>query len=614
MADFRRWILALAALILVIGCAAPASAQNGLTCTAAASVPANIRSEGFTELVGDIVLNCTGANGAAPTPAGTPIPQATVSVSLTAPITSRLIGSSTNATEAALLVDDPVPANQLFCPVTANPAADCVTMGDGGMTFNAPGKYNVFEGVTSTVPAPNSLTFQGVPIDPPVTGTRTYTITNIRVNATAVPASTALVGFPVYAFVTVSPSNAMTISNPQFVVALAAPGLKPTYSTTPASFFQCENADMGQVGSVTFGENFSTAFKLMGTAGSQTIPGQVYYTEGGLQIASITNSGVSDTATELQATISNIPIGAMVYVDGYATSPNAPCVVDTSSTTNCTAANLVLPSSAAYNGTTTSYPVLVYDNSTGTATANVTVVWAITSADASTTDALTFGVYASFTAQAGNTATITGPTTVIGGFYPTAAAPSTTEAIPTFTSTPESGNTPATLFTVAPCQTILLFPYVTDFYGFDTGIAISNTSMDSLPSGQTATPQTGSCSVAFFGNGGAATTLGTSGVYSSTTDTTLTDGAIAPGQTWAFSMSSIDPGYNSTTSYGTTGYAIATCNFQFAHGYSFVSDTGIRNFAAAYLALVIPDAPRTATDFTCAGYVGCNLTGEQLVH
>ncbi|HVN05682.1 MAG TPA: hypothetical protein VMT86_14770 [Bryobacteraceae bacterium] len=620
MADFRRWILALATLVLVIGCVAPASAQsNSLTCTAAASVTPTIRSEGYTELTGDILLTCSGAVGSAPTASGSVIPQATLSVSLTAPITSRILGGAAPQalTEAVLVVDDPTPANQDVCTSPTNPAVACQVEGDGGMTFNNDAKFNVFQGLGgATVPAPNTVTFLGVPIDPPATGSRTYRITNIRVNATAVPASSALVGFPIYAFVSVSPSQAMSITNPQMVVALAAPGLNPEYSggaTTP--FYQCENTDETQVGTVTFAENFSTAFKIEGSSGQNT-PGVVYNSESGLEIAGIPGSGAADSPTELQATISNIPVGAKVYVDGYASSPAAVYCGD-SSLPGCvdvpSYANLLLPTAYTGTGTGIGNAVLVADNSAGTAPIAVTVVWEVMATNPSALDSLAFGIYASFAAQPGNPSTITAPTTVLGGFSPQLAAYSSSGPIPEFTTTPETGNSPYTLFTVSQCQTILLFPYVTDFYGFDTGIAISNTSMDNLPVG--ASQQTGSCSVAFYGNGGAATNLGTSGVYSSTLDTTLSDGNIAPGQTWAFSLSSIDPGYNSTTSYGTTGYAIATCNFQFAHGYSFVSDTGIRNFAAAYLALVIPDAPRNAQPFTCSATGSwCNLTGEQLVH
>jgi hypothetical protein len=34
---------------------------------------------------------------------------------------------------------------------------------------------------------------------------------------------------------------------------------------------------------------------------------------------------------------------------------------------------------------------------------------------------------------------------------------------------------------------------------------------------------------------------------------------------------------------------IATCSFQFAHGFAFISDIGARNLAMGYLALIIPD-------------------------
>ena len=42
------------------------------------------------------------------------------------------------------------------------------------------------------------------------------------------------------------------------------------------------------------------------------------------------------------------------------------------------------------------------------------------------------------------------------------------------------------------------------------------------------------------------------------------------------------------------GYMFAVCNFQFAHGFAFISDVGARNLAMGYLAIVIPD-PGTVT-------------------
>ena len=70
----------------------------------------------------------------------------------------------------------------------------------------------------------------------------------------------------------------------------------------------------------------------------------------------------------------------------------------------------------------------------------------------------------------------------LSSFYPTLPAQlRRARPFPSSRHSSMSRTTPTgTLFTVSLCQTILLFPYVTDFYGFDTGIAISNTSIDPL--------------------------------------------------------------------------------------------------------------------------------------
>ena len=605
MADFRRWILAFAALVLILGSAVPASAQNGLVCTASAAVTPTLRHEGFTELTGDILLTCTGAPGATPTPAGTIIPQADISVSLSAPVTSRLMGGDT--TDALLLVDDPAPGQQDVCLSPDNPTVACQVTGDGGMTFKNPAKYNVFQGINTGGPGSYSVTFLGVPVDPPASGSLTYRITNIRVDATTVPSGAAGLS-PVFAFVSSSSSTSIQINNPQNYVGFVSNGLTIGTSVGSTPFLQCESYDATTVGTVTFTENFATAFKTRGVTGTstypQTTPGVVYYTESGLEIpVSGGESGVADSATELQTVISNIPSGVTIYASSYAVSSAS----TGPGTAGFSDATMVSPVA----GTTGGGLVAVTDGTES----SVTIVWAITDTNTSAIDSLAFTISASFTGTPGNPGTPAANQAVgsLSGFAPQLAAYSSTGPIPEFSSTVNEPTSPTTLFSVSLCQTILLFPYVTDFYGFDTGIAISNTSLDNLPVG--AAPQPGACSVTFYGAGGVASTLGTSGTYSSTADTTLTTGLINPGQTWAFSISQIDPAYNSTSTYGTTGYAIATCNFQYAHGYSFVSDTGIRNFAAAYLALIIPDAPRSPQPFLCATYGGCvGQAGEQLVH
>ena len=58
-------------------------------------------------------------------------------------------------------------------------------------------------------------------------------------------------------------------------------------------------------------------------------------------------------------------------------------------------------------------------------------------------------------------------------------------------------------------------------------------------------------------------------------------GTIAAGATFANTLSTIAPGFQ--------GYMFAVCNFQFAHGFAFISDVGARNLAMGYLAVVLTD-------------------------
>jgi hypothetical protein len=430
---------------------------------------------------------------------------------------------------------------------------------------------------------------------------------------------------PVYAFVSTSSSTSITITQTtQPIVGYVAPGLTFSATGTNPSLLQCLSYTDVTVGTLTFAEGFPNAFKNQNTptcpvtSNCQTTPGQVYYSESGLGVTLPSGgvTGIASTATELEAVISDIPSGVQIWVDTTSTDPSGSGL----------AATLISPTGIATSGNQTE----VLDNESGAAS-SVTIVWGITSTGSNPLAfpaSLPFGVYTSFTGTPGSP-TGTPQTSVTayaqGGFYPqeaSAPAPTFTGPVPQFVVGLSPANPGQSLFTVALCQTILLFPYATDYYGFDTGIAISNTSLDNLP--VPALPQPGSCSVAFYDNGALSTNIGTTGNTPGYVNSDVSYGGVAtingtglisPGQTWAFSLSGSDMAYNSAPGSGSTGYAIATCNFQYAHGYSFVSDTGIRNFAAAYLALVIPDAPRSPNPFICAS-IGCysGQPGEQLVH
>jgi hypothetical protein len=198
MADFRRCILAFAVVTMLLGLIPTASAQTAaFQCVANAAVPPTVRAEGLTELVGDIVLNCTGGT---PTPAGSQLPQANITVFLNTQVTSRLYSS--NQSEAILTVDEPLAPAETSARQTCTSISGCAAFaigpvnnnlefkttfspgGAAGCAVDTPGCFlnpNVFQGTVSG----NSVTFVGVPIDPPgSTFTRIYRITNVRANAT----------------------------------------------------------------------------------------------------------------------------------------------------------------------------------------------------------------------------------------------------------------------------------------------------------------------------------------------------------------------------------------------------------------------------------------------
>ena len=101
-------------LLLVALTAVLSPAQSAMQCTASAT-PRPVRSDGLAELVADVVLTCSGGTQ---TPSGASIPQGNFSLTIAQnPWTSRPLSGTWS--EALLLIDEPVPANQLAC-ATAN--------------------------------------------------------------------------------------------------------------------------------------------------------------------------------------------------------------------------------------------------------------------------------------------------------------------------------------------------------------------------------------------------------------------------------------------------------------------------------------------------------------
>ena len=102
-------------------------------------------------------------------------------------------------------------------------------------------------------------------------------------------------------------------------------------------------------------------------------------------------------------------------------------------------------------------------------------------ANSATIDTLLFYVAVAFAANTPNNLPGLGQSSVTGSFAPFYAANSTANAASSSLPIPrfiDNARPPPTAFRIDQCVTNLLFPFVTNQAGFDTGIAISNTSRD----------------------------------------------------------------------------------------------------------------------------------------
>jgi hypothetical protein len=315
--------------------------------------------------------------------------------------------------------------------------------------------------------------------------------------------------------------------------------------------------------------NTETGFRWSGFGAAGTNNGLPNPSTGSILV------GDADWGTRLKAVFNNVPAGVRLYV-GTASSPTA--------TTNIPpdVALMTAAEAGAYSSVAAGTFELTVSNGSATA------VWEVLESDANSFANLNFPVYIRYTANPANGSPALGTATVNGSYAPTSTQTAAVSAsIPRFADTSTAKN----LFTIVPCVTNLLFPFVTNLLGFDTGLAISSTSTD--PFGTSA--QSGTCTLNWYGaafTGATPTPVITSG----TTYTTLVS------QT----LSNVAGGFQ--------GYMIAVCKFQYAHGFAFVSDLGARNIAMGYLALIIPDPARSPSPFPCAGstIVGCVTSGEQL--
>jgi hypothetical protein len=194
----------------------------------------------------------------------------------------------------------------------------------------------------------------------------------------------------------------------------------------------------------------------------------------------------------------------------------------------------------------------------------------ITYSDPSVLETLSVPVAAAFISNTGQNIPAPGTATVAVNFAPLSSTPtaSSSAPIPRFCQP----YTPVNLFVINQCNCNLLFPFVTNQFGFDTGVAIANTSADTLNGVQ---PQQGTVTLSYYGNttgGGAAP------------PNAVTTSEVPAGSELVFTLSS-GGNFGIPATPGFEGYIIAKANFQWCHGFAFISDAGAQKLAEGYLAI-----------------------------
>jgi len=447
---------------------------------------------------------------------------AIVVVTVSLPVTSRALPFPATTTEATLNI------------ITAGPT------------------NNYYQGAVSGT----QVTFTGVSLP---ASTFQLQISNIRVNASGASSpqvtETVLVSTTGGNFaLNAVPYNAGYILQSLGSTALALGGTT-NYNVCTGNVYGATGTPTASF-TVNVKELFGGAFKTLNVAGSATEAGS-YVGAGTI--------GAASTATQLLLTLGNVPATATVYVPQAITTAAGDQIAVSNSTIVTTPASI-----AGVNG-------VAFTPVSGTVSITYTTTISVTSTGAQT---FAIPVYVAFPA---NGTGAQSAITALVGYTPQAALAGPATAIPTFAV---SAATPVSASTLLACQTTLLFPYVTNATGFETGIAISNTTTDNLYAAagglkpgvtSEATPVNGTCTLNFYGNAAqpTATVTPTIGAYTTAAPTVV--------PIFANILTSM------IGSSGFSGYAIASCNFLEAHGFAFITDTsGTFSGTEGYLATVIP--------------------------
>jgi len=542
---------------------------TSLGCTAATTAPALpllLRAEDTAAMVSDMVLTCAGSAGAA----NTVIFTYNGTLNSPAQTLKDATGSVVGNTEITLQTGG---VNYVGTATAGSITFSNVTIPAGGVLQ------------ISNVRVNSSLLAIGVNVTGSMIITQSGTVTGT--------ASGINVGYVVQGFnaaVIQSVSTAPTLKTVNYTICGGNPASSsPVATITKPSF------------GIVLTEAFAGAYKI-GTSGPPqanteagsfnvtTNPGFTLTGPNGAITSTIPAAyGNATHGTRFAVALTNVPQNATLWFPITVTGTNS--VVMKLGTQGATGAfKVAADNSPSSNSNLPAVPTPAYPGagslagdgsiiSTGwygvtSTTGTATVYYDVTGADnTKPNESATIPVLETFAANAFQTAQAAVGVTVT-------PAPTGSTDIPNF-----AAQTPAALSgsAIGLCQTNLLFSYVlaVPSAGWDTGIAISNTGTDP---GLGATSTSGTCALNFYGTGAPTPNTGVATPASFTSP-------VASGTTSAFQLSQVASGFS--------GYIIAQCNFQFAHGFAYIIQgaPGSPNFSSmGYIANVIVASPRAATE------------------
>ncbi len=549
--------------------AVPSRGLGTIRCTAAAATPL-VRSEGSSELIGDIVLTCRNdSDGTAS--AGRGFVEADLALTLNVDFANRSdYGKGADAADAVLVIN----GNHCIAPGAEREFGECglatETIQDAMLARKPGPRLLRWDGIALPVPgaAIGTESTAAAPVSdctgrfaqiggchPPVT---TLRLTNLRANA----AQLGALGGPsldIRASVSLSAaSSEVVLEQGSADVAVAAPGLLAETRPLDAVGLCARGEGIAEI---VIAEGFAAAFKPAGEA--LFTPGEPGWKDSFYPYARFTSDGEFGVgATRLRITLGDLPTGLEVA---------APAHVSCASSASDDALQLALVEGADAQGLGGSRIAGGGDTLRTLQAAGggaAVAVYEVVQADLQAQEKCRLPLRFTRARGARLAEAHVGVAVDLAPVGPPASASgSATE--PRFVA---FGRSPQGAFHVRSCGTTLFFPFVTSRSNFDTAIVIANTSRDPLGTRY----QEGRCTLQFHGSGG-------EGRAEPSAQTT---GALEAGEQLAFTLTDGNPAQGVEAVEDFQGYLVATCAFRHAYGFAFVTEqvSGTAVLSQGYLA------------------------------